>query len=78
MNTALQCLSNCQELVKYFIGGSYLNHINIYNPLSTKGELSDAFCFLLKLLWFGDRDSFPPYSFKNYIGSLKTMVYLNY
>lgn len=41
MNSALQCLSNCTVLTKYFLDSSYLKEINDKNPLGTKGIIAN-------------------------------------
>lgn len=74
MNTALQCLSNCKELTKYFIEGLFLKDVNFSNNLSTKGILSNQFCFLLKNIWYGSQFSFSPINFKSLIGRLNSNV----
>ncbi len=54
MNSGLQCLSNCQELTKYFLLGLYKGEINKENPLGQKGYLADAYAKLLDDMWRGD------------------------
>ena len=65
MNSALQCLSNCYELTKYFLSNLYKNEININNRLGTKGEIANTYRQLLKDLWEGKEDSINPTYFKN-------------
>lgn len=74
MNTALQCLSNCFELRKFFLDGVYLNQINEGNLLGTKGNLADGFCFLMKKLWYGESQNYSPNYFKNIIGQVFSQV----
>ena len=65
MNSALQCLSNCCELTKYFLSDLYKNEINFNNRLGTKGEIVNIYRQLLKDLWEGKEESINPTYFKN-------------
>jgi uncharacterized UBP type Zn finger protein len=47
MNSVLQCLSNTEPLVKYFLFECYLNHINERNTLGSRGRLAMAYYDLL-------------------------------
>lgn len=51
MNSTLQCLSNTEDLRRYFLSGDYLNDLNTDNPLGTGGELATAFARLLGEMW---------------------------
>ena len=51
MNSALQCLSNCFQLTKYFLSNLYLNEINTENKFGTKGQISRTYKKLLMQLW---------------------------
>ena len=53
MNSVLQCLSNTEPLVKFFLFEIYSNHINQKNTLGTRGRLAIAFADLLNDLWMG-------------------------
>ncbi len=53
MNSGLQCLSNCQELTKYFLLGLYEKEINVDNPLGQKGEFAKAYASVVEDLWRG-------------------------
>lgn len=73
MNTSLQCLSNCYELTKYFLTKTYLKHINVKNPIGTKGILARAYGNLLKHLWYGTNSSYSPMEFKQALGTFQKM-----
>ena len=47
MNSVLQCLSNTEPLVKFFLFEIYMRHINQKNTLGTRGRLAMAFAELL-------------------------------
>ena len=47
MNSVIQCLSNTNDLAKFFIFGLHERHINTSNHLGTKGKLPIAFAELL-------------------------------
>ena len=64
MNSAIQCLSNCTLLTKYFISGIYLQEINKKNKLGTKGEVAKAYANLLEHLWKGNESYLSPSQFR--------------
>lgn len=74
MNTALQCISNCKELSRYFLEGLYKNHINYDNPLGTKGVLANAYRELLLNLWNSKNKVFSPLMFKKVIQNFQSIV----
>ena len=43
MNSALQCLSNCEDLTKLFLSKTYISEINTLNNLGSKREISNAY-----------------------------------
>ena len=51
MNSVFQCLSNIFPLTQYLITNEYKNEINLYNSLSSKGNIIIAFTELLKIIW---------------------------
>lgn len=65
MNSSLQCLSNTIPLTDYFLGYDYRKEINHDNFLGTKGELSKAYCELIKNLWLGSNTCYKPRDFKS-------------
>lgn len=73
MNTALQCIMNCYELSQYFLKGTYKEHINLDNPIGTKGVLARAYTNLLKNIYNGTSDTFSPWDFKQAISGFQTM-----
>ena len=64
MNSVIQCFSNTPELRDYFISGRYLANINKENPLGFQGELAKCFCLILRKLWSGEYEYFPPKKLK--------------
>ena len=64
MNSALQCLSNCYELTKYFLSGLYKYDINEENRLGSGGKIAEIYNQLLKDLWRGSEDYINPSYFK--------------
>ena len=64
MNSALQCLSNCYELTKYFLLDFYENDINLENRLGTRGQVVTIYRKLLDDLWFGEDEYINPSYFK--------------
>ena len=65
MNSALQCLSNCYELTKYFLLDYYENDINYKNQLGSSGKIAKVYKQLLENLWVSDEDYLNPSSFKS-------------
>lgn len=51
MNSALQCLSNCELLSRYFLSGQYRHDLNKTNRLGTGGALAEEFAGLLRSIW---------------------------
>ena len=51
MNSVFQCLSNIFPLTKYLLTNEYLNEINSYNSLGSKGNIINAYVELLKIIW---------------------------
>ncbi|WVF67340.1 hypothetical protein IAT40_002093 [Kwoniella sp. CBS 6097] len=63
MNSAVQCLSNTQELNEYFLSGVYNSEINRDNPLGMGGQIAKAFGEVIENLWAPTTNSyasFPP------------------
>ena len=71
MNTALQCLSNCNLLTNYFLDDIYKKFINFQNPIGSQGKLVESYAEIVKHLWFGLADAFDPYYFKEIIGDIR-------
>jgi ubiquitin carboxyl-terminal hydrolase 4/11/15 len=68
MNSALQCLSNTQPLMKYFVSNTYKHDINTTNPLGMHGKIAEAFAELLHQLWNGQNHFVIPRAFKMQVG----------
>lgn len=64
MNSALQCLSNCEPLTIYFLLNLYKEEINKSNSLGTKGEIANAYFELIKELWQGRSSYLCPTDFR--------------
>ena len=47
MSSALQCLVHSPLLKDYFISNKFRNHLNVQNPLGTKGVLTEEFALLI-------------------------------
>ncbi|CAG8457041.1 4366_t:CDS:2 [Ambispora gerdemannii] len=68
MNSVIQCLSGTIPFSRYFLNGSYKQHINLINPLGTKGQLAEAFAKLIHYMWGGQFTFVSPVTFKEAIG----------
>ncbi len=49
--SVIQALSNTYPSLHYFTSGAHVTDLNVNNPLSSKGALTNAFGALLKELW---------------------------
>ena len=67
MNSALQCLSNCEPLTLYFVQGEYKNELNEDNPLGMKGNLAEQYAVTIKHMWSGHYHSVVPRNLKKYV-----------
>ncbi|WFD33056.1 ubiquitinyl hydrolase 1 [Malassezia sp. CBS 17886] len=64
MNSALQCLSNTEELRQYFLREAHWEELNVDNPLGMGGALAGAYGRLLQTLWSGSSGAVVPREFK--------------
>ncbi|WVW86415.1 hypothetical protein I302_108461 [Kwoniella bestiolae CBS 10118] len=62
MNSAVQCLSNTQELSEYFLSGVYTEELNRDNPLGMHGKIAEAFGEVVENLWSAPTSSYHSYS----------------
>jgi ubiquitin carboxyl-terminal hydrolase 4/11/15 len=74
MNSALQCLSNTNELSQYFLSNIYANELNTDNVLGTGGRLANSYAKLINELWFDNQSSISPWNIKKIIGKFQPMV----
>ena len=68
MNSALQCLSNTEQLTKWFLADNYKQDLNRDNPLGMRGQVAEAFGELIHKLWSGHSNVVAPRDFKYTIG----------
>ena len=64
MNSALQCLSNTEDLTKYFLLKSFKSEINNGSSLSSKGFISKSYYNLINSLWNSPGKQFLPREFR--------------
>ena len=64
MNSALQCLSNTEQLTKFFLSDQYRSDINRTNKLGMQGEVAEAYGNLVKAIWSSSGSSVIPREFK--------------
>lgn len=65
INSAMQCLSHCEDLTKYFLSKSFLDEINKQGRGGPDGRIAKIYYELLNDLWIGSTASVPPYEIKN-------------
>ena len=63
MNSAIQCLSNCELLTKYFLSTKYKEDINCSSKYSTGGKIANSYYNLLEKLWKQSRPYVKPIEF---------------
>ena len=68
MNSGLQCLSNTEELTKFFLFNLYKQDINKDNPLGLEGRLAAGFQDLLADLWISKETKTAPHQLKKVLG----------
>lgn len=68
MNSVLQCLSNTEPLIKFFLLDIYENHVNRSNPLGAGGRLADSYAELLRDMYLTDQKYVAPWDVKKIIG----------
>ena len=69
MNSAIQCLSNTEDLTKYFLYNFYEQEINYTNNLGSHGILVNVYANLLKQLWIEEgKKAINPNKFRYYVG----------
>ena len=64
MNSALQCLSSCEELTKYFLLKKYKEEINKKNKNGSGGQIAKAYYSLISELWNGKNSYINPWDFR--------------
>ena len=69
MNSALQCLSSCEELTKYFLLKKYKEELNKNNTNGSGGQIAKAYYNLINDLWNGTDLYINPWNFKQIFGS---------
>ena len=63
-NSALQCLSNTEDLTKYFLKQYFKTEINNANSLGSKGFISGEYYKLIKTMWTKRINCFLPKEFR--------------
>ena len=64
MNSAIQCLSHCEDLTKYFILKHHLKDINSHNKYGSSGQVASAYYELILNLWNGNSTHLSPGDFR--------------
>ena len=76
LNSALQCLSNTEDLTKYFLKKCFQTEINNGNSLGSKGFISNQYYKLINEMWNGTKKKINPKEFRiNFCK--KTKLFLN-
>ena len=56
MNSVIQCLSNTEDLTKYFLLDFYQQEMNLGNRLGSNGNLVESYSKLINLLWNDEKN----------------------
>jgi ubiquitin carboxyl-terminal hydrolase 4/11/15 len=64
MNSAIQCLSHCDGLTKYFLMKLFEQELNYSNKLGSGGEVAKGYYSLLNELWNGTSPYLNPGDFR--------------
>ena len=64
LNSALQCLSNTEDLTKYFLKKYFKTEINNGSSLGSKGFISSEYYELIDTMWNGQYNHFSPKKFR--------------
>ena len=76
LNSALQCLSNTEDLTKYFLKQYFKREINNGSSLGSKGYISGEYYKLIDLMWNQSIRQFCPKEFRIKF-CRKTQLFLN-
>ncbi|CAF0891879.1 unnamed protein product [Brachionus calyciflorus] len=77
MNSIIQCISNTELLVKFFLSGQFTKDLNRKNILGFKGEIADEFSVIVKSIWSGHCKIISPKRFKYLIGEFNQQFISN-
>jgi ubiquitin C-terminal hydrolase len=67
MNSILQCVSNSEDLAKYFLFEIYRFHLNQNSVYGARGKLAIAYADLLTELYIGENKDIAPWDIKRII-----------
>lgn len=70
MNSIVQCLNGTIPFSRYFLDGSYKSHVNVANPLGSRGVLTKAYSEVITDLWHGQTKFISPATFREVVGRL--------
>ena len=73
MNSAIQCLSNCELLTKYFLSTYYKREINSTSKYSSGGKIVNSYVELLEKLWKQNKSYIKPIDFYKTFCSVVTL-----
>ena len=68
MNSILQCISNNETIVKYFLFEVFRFHINQTSIFGAKGKLAIAYGDLIQEMYMGSKSYIAPWDLKRIIG----------
>ncbi len=65
MNSALQCLSHCEDLTKFFLLKYFLKDINSKSHFGSGGQIANSYYELISNLWNSNCDYLSPGEFRH-------------
>lgn len=74
MNSAIQCLSHCEDLTKFFLLNLFESDLNISNKFGSRGQLAEGYSELIRNLWNESNSYLNPSLFRNIFVSFARQV----
>ena len=77
LNSAIQCLSNTEDLTKYFLRGDFAKEINNGNSSGSKGIISRSYYNLINQMWKGTNPAISPSDLRSVFIQKENFFYNN-
>ncbi|KAF7795008.1 hypothetical protein EIP86_006152 [Pleurotus ostreatoroseus] len=72
MNSTIQCLSATVPFARFFTDGRWKSAVNMVNPMGSKGQLAQAFAYMLRDMWQGENQCLTPLPFRIFQRTVST------
>ncbi len=74
ISSVIQCLSNCEDMAKYFLSKTFMDDINKDSKFGPDGKVAKAFYDVMREIWIGGSASITPLDHKTLFSSLTKQV----